>query len=164
MPVTIPRPGTRGVPFPRLIPKLFGGLVLPMFRRRRGGRTQGGVPALVLETVGARSGKVRHAMLGYLEDGPDAWLVVASLAGAARQPGWLYNLAHDPTATIEFGDGRRLRVEAETLEGAELERAWQRLEREAPEYPKYHAKTDREIPVVRLRAVPHEDGAGSPAA
>jgi hypothetical protein len=29
--------------------------------------------------------------------------------------------------------------------------AWQRLETEAPEYPKYRTKTDREIAIVRLR-------------
>lgn len=28
---------------------------------------------------------------------------------------------------------------------------WQRLEREAPEYPKYLSKTDREMAIVRLR-------------
>jgi hypothetical protein len=44
-------------------------------------------------------------------------------------------------------------VRAETLEGDDLAAAWERLGREAPEYPKYFTKTDREIPVVRLRAV-----------
>jgi hypothetical protein len=43
-------------------------------------------------------------------------------------------------------------VRAETLEGTDLAAAWERLEREAPEYPKYRTKTDREIAIVRLRS------------
>ena|SRR5215210_7634467 len=152
MSVTVPPRGTRGVTFPRLITRLFSRFTPGMFRRRPH-KTQGGIQTLLLETRGARTGKVRHAILGFLEDGPDAWLVVASLAGAARQPAWLHNLAGDPNATVEFSGGRRVDVTAETLTGAELDAAWKRLEAEAPEYPKYLAKTDREIPIVRLTRI-----------
>jgi len=151
MPVTVPPKGTRGVPFPRFVVRLGSRFAPGMFRRRQN-KTGGGVRTLLLETRGARTGKTRFAVLGYLEDGPSAWLVVASLGGAARQPGWLYNLAKEPTATIEFFGGSRVEVEAETLEGAELEAAWKRLETDAPEYPKYLTKTDRQIPIVRLTA------------
>jgi deazaflavin-dependent oxidoreductase (nitroreductase family) len=123
------------------------------FRRRHGGQSQGGLHALMLETVGARSGEPRSAMLGYVEEAPGSWLVVASLAGAARHPAWLYNLAREPRATIEFGDGRRVDIVAETLDGADLAAAWERLAIEAPEYGKYRSKTDRAIPVVRLVSV-----------
>lgn len=150
MSVTVPPGGTRGISFPRILVRLFSRFVPGMFRRRQH-RTGGGIPTLLLETRGAKSGKVRHAMLGFLEDGPDAWLVVASLAGASRQPNWLHNLAADPRATIEFHGGRRVDVDARTLVGDELDAAWKRLADEAPEYPKYHEKTDREIPVLRLQ-------------
>ena len=149
MSVTVPPKGSRGSRFPRLIPRLFGRFAAGMFRRRPQ-KTAGGIPTLLLETHGAETGKVRHAMLGYLEDGPDAWLVVASAAGASWHPSSLYNLAHEPQASIEFYGRRRVEVEARTLAGAELEAAWKRLADEAPEYPKYHEKTDREIPVLRL--------------
>jgi deazaflavin-dependent oxidoreductase (nitroreductase family) len=119
--------------------------------RRGGARTQGGISTLLLETVGARTGQRRQAVLGFLPDGDDAWLVVASLAGAARNPAWLHNLAVQPDATVQLDDGRRVDVRAETLEGPELAGAWQRLEREAPEYPKYLSKTDRPMAIVRLR-------------
>jgi deazaflavin-dependent oxidoreductase (nitroreductase family) len=122
------------------------------FRRRGGGHTQGGLHALILETVGAKSGEPRRAMLGYVEEEPGSWLVVASLAGASRHPAWLHNLARRPDAVIEFGDGRRIEVTAETLDGPQLDRAWGQLAQEAPEYVKYRTQTDREIPVVRLRA------------
>ena len=47
-------------------------------------------------------------------------------------------------------DGRRVQVVARTLEGQELDAAWTRIAREAPEYAAYLSKTDRAIPVVRL--------------
>ena len=105
----------------------------------------------MLETTGARSGQPRRAVLGYIEEPPDAWLVIASAVGSAHHPAWLYNLAKRPQATIEFGDGERVEVRAESLEGDELERAWARIAIDAPEYVKYRSKTDRELPVVRLR-------------
>jgi deazaflavin-dependent oxidoreductase (nitroreductase family) len=148
--VKVPPKGTRGFPFPRFLVRLGSRFTLGMFRRRPN-KTGGGIATLLLETHGAKSGKVRHAILGYLEDGPDAWLVIASLGGAARHPAWIYNLAKEPHATVEFYGGRRVDVEAETLTGADRDVAWKRLEVEAPEYVKYLEKTDREIPVLRLR-------------
>ena len=119
--------------------------------RRRGGPTQGGVQTLMLETIGARSGALRTAMLGFIEESEGSWLVIASLAGAARHPSWLHNLASMPDVTIEFADGRRVPVRAETLDGQELDAAWNLIAVEAPEYVKYRSKTDRPIPVLRLR-------------
>lgn len=150
MTVTVPPGGTRGTPFPRFMTRFANGMVLRQFRRR-GVRTQGGLPTLLLETVGARSGELRQSALGYLEQEDGSWLVMASMAGAARHPAWLYNLARQAEATIEFRGGPRTPVVAETLAGPELEQAWARIARDAPEYVKYRSKTDREIPVVRLR-------------
>ena len=70
MSVKVPPEGSRGATFPRFIPRLFGRLTAGMFRRRPN-KTGGGVPTLLLETKGAKSGKTRHAILGYLEEGSD---------------------------------------------------------------------------------------------
>jgi deazaflavin-dependent oxidoreductase (nitroreductase family) len=150
MTVVVPPGGSRGLRLPRFLGRLGNRWILRQFRKG-GARTQGGIETLLLETVGARSGQVRQAVLGFLPEGDDAWLVMASLAGAARQPAWLHNLAARPEASIQFDGGRRVDVRAETLAGPELIAAWERLEHEAPEYPKYRTKTDREIPIVRLR-------------
>jgi deazaflavin-dependent oxidoreductase (nitroreductase family) len=150
MSVKVPRRGNRGLRMPRFLTRLGNRMMLRQFRRG-GARTQGGIETLMLETVGAKSGEPRQAVLGFLAEGTDAWLVIASLAGAARNPDWLHNLAARPDATIELETGERIDVRAETLDGADLAAAWQRLQREAPEFPKYRAKTDREIPIVRLR-------------
>jgi deazaflavin-dependent oxidoreductase (nitroreductase family) len=150
MPVTVPPKGTRGVPFPRFLASFANRMVLRQFRRG-GLRTRGGLPTFVLKTVGARSGQPRQAALGFLEEEPGSWLVIASAAGASWHPGWVHNLAKQPEATIEFEDGRRVPVRAESLDGPELAAAWARIADEAPEYADYGSKTDREIPVVRLR-------------
>ena len=154
MAVTVPPAGTRGSRFPKfpgVLARFFSQMQRRMFRRSKGGRTQGGVPALILETIGAKSGQTRYAMLGFFEEDPRSRLVVASLAGSARNPSWLYNLARNPEATIELSDGRRFRVAATTLTGPELEAAWQKVSSEGPEYAKYLTVTDRTMSIVRLR-------------
>jgi deazaflavin-dependent oxidoreductase (nitroreductase family) len=148
--VKVPPGGTRGLRLPRFLARLGNRMMLRSFRRG-GARTQGGIETLMLETVGAQSGQARQSVLGFLPDGNDAWLVIASLAGAARNRAWLHNLAAQPDATIQFEDGDRVDVRAETLDGPDLAAGWQRLEREAPEFPKYRTKTDREMAIVRLR-------------
>ena len=154
MSVTVPPAGSRGSRFPKFpgfLARFFSRLQLRSFRRNKGGRTQGGVPTLILETIGAKSGENRYAMLGFIDEAPGSWLVVASLAGSARNPGWLHNLARNPEAAIELADGRRVRVSATTLVGPELEAAWQQVSMEASEYAKYLSVTDRAMPIVRLR-------------
>jgi deazaflavin-dependent oxidoreductase (nitroreductase family) len=151
MTVKVPPKGTRGTFFPRFLAAFGNRMSVGQFRRRGHAQTAGGVPAFLLETTGATSGQPRQAVLGYIEDGADAWLVIASAIGAARHPAWLHNLAKQPDAVVQFGDGRRVDVRAETLEGDDLARAWERIAIEAPEYLKYRTKTDREMPVVRLR-------------
>src|SRR5918999_3579491 len=105
--VRIPPKGTRGTRFPRFLAGFAGRMIGRQFRRRGGARTEGGLHAFMLETTGARSGQTRRAVLGYIEEPPDAWLVIASAVGSAHHPAWLYNLAKRPQATIEFGDGER---------------------------------------------------------
>jgi deazaflavin-dependent oxidoreductase (nitroreductase family) len=153
MTVRVPGKGTRGTPFPKFMARFGNGFVVRQFRRGRG-RTVRGMPTLILETRGAKTGQIRQAVLGYLAEPPDAWLVIPSASGANWNPAWLHNLAKDPNATIDFGDGRRVDVRAQTLEGPDLEAAWKRIDAEAKVYSNYRTKTDREIAIVRLRERP----------
>ena len=116
MSVRVPPSGTRGLRLPRFFARLGNGMMLRSFRKG-GARTQGGVETLMLETVGAKTGQVRQSILGYLPDGDDAWLVIASLAGTARNPAWLHNLAAQPEATIQLKDGRRIGVQPKRSKG-----------------------------------------------
>jgi deazaflavin-dependent oxidoreductase (nitroreductase family) len=153
MSVKVPGKGTKGTPFPKFMAKLGNGFVL---RRVRGGgmKGAGGMPVMVLHTRGAKTGQDRSVALGYIEEAPDSWLIVASTGGASWNPAWLHNLAKDPDAAIEFTGGRRVDVRGESLEGDALAAAWKRIEVDAPPYAAYRTKTDREITVVRLRARP----------
>src|SRR5918992_345632 len=62
--------------------------------------TAGGLHSFVVESKGARTGETRRAVLGYLEEGQDAWLVIGSMGGAPRNPAWVHNLEAEPSATV----------------------------------------------------------------
>jgi deazaflavin-dependent oxidoreductase (nitroreductase family) len=141
--------GTRGVTLPKL-PQPLMKVILPVanaFMRLRGAKL------LELTTIGARSGLPRTVTLGYFSDGKDAWLIVASNAGSAQHPAWYFNIARNPDQVWITVGGRKIHVRAESLKGAERAEAWRRIVAQAPGYGGYETKTDREIPVVRLRAV-----------
>lgn len=79
---------------------------------------------LRLKTFGRRSGRVRYAILGYYEDGPN--LVTMAMNGwGAPEPAWWLNLQAQPEATIELADGpRKVRGRAATPD--ERPRLWAR--------------------------------------
>ena len=109
-----------------------------------------GFPVVLLTTRGAKSNQERTTPLGGFEEGANAWLVVASLAGAARHPAWFLNMAAHPD-DIWLQVGReRFKVRAETLDGEDRVEALHRIAAISARYGRYQEKTDREIPVVRL--------------
>jgi deazaflavin-dependent oxidoreductase (nitroreductase family) len=116
--------------------------------RATGGRS--GKTALLLTTVGARSGEPRVASLRRFDEGDGRWLVVGSKGGAAQHPAWVHNLAKNPDRVwVEVGR-ERFKVTPQLVLGDERAVAWDRIVKEAPQFAGYLDKTDREIPVVRL--------------
>jgi deazaflavin-dependent oxidoreductase (nitroreductase family) len=122
-----------------------------------------GQPVLLLSTVGAKTGKLRQAVLcwfpdsdasdGDASDSDNSWLVVASGAGSAKHPARFVNMARHPDqVSIEIG-GRRIKVEPESLRGEERAATWRKVVALAPGYASYEKRTDREIPIIRLRTV-----------
>ena len=109
--------GTRGGRQPagfaaRLSNKVIAGRV------RKGGAKFLGFNALVLTTVGRKTGAERTTPVGWFP-GPDgSWLIVASAAGATGNPAWYYNLAAHPDQVQIEVDGRKVPVTAEQLHGA----------------------------------------------
>ena len=143
------RAGTRGARQPR------GGLLLRSVNKmaasriRRTGKMMG-FNALILTTVGARSGTERTHPVGWFSDQDGSWLIVASAAGAARNPAWYHNIAaHPDQVKIEL-NGRTIPVTAEQVHGAERDEAWQQITAAAPRFAQYQRKTDRELPIIRL--------------
>ena len=102
---------------------------------------------LVLETTGRRSGARRSTPLSFTTDG-DAFVVIASNGGAARDPDWYRNLQDDPDATVEVR-GAQVPVRAVTVTGGERDRLWRNAVRSYPGYAAYQVRAPREIPVVR---------------
>lgn len=113
-----------------------------------GGKMQGS-PVLLLETMGRKTGKKRTTPLLYLPDGRNM-VIVASKGGAAKHPAWWINLRANPETSVQVGP-RNLLVRAEETAGEDRERLWRRLVAMYPGYADYQRRTDREIPVVRLR-------------
>jgi deazaflavin-dependent oxidoreductase (nitroreductase family) len=122
-----------------------------MNRKIRHGRGKFmGMDALILGTVGRRSGQPRETPLAWFADGEDARLIVAS-GGGSQHPDWYINLmAHPDQASIELPGRDTVPVTPHRLDGADREQAWQRITAAQPRYAKYQRKSDREYPVIRL--------------
>jgi deazaflavin-dependent oxidoreductase (nitroreductase family) len=150
MTVKITPNGTRGFKAPR------GFRPLARFHARIyklvGGRGHGNM--VVVTTLGSRSGLERSSTVASFPEGEGKWLVVASMGGEARHPGWYVNLAKNPDHVFLQVGGKRFRVRPVSLHGAERAAAWTRITTEASNFAEYQTKTDREIPVVRLTREP----------
>ena len=110
-----------------------------------------GVPCLLLRTTGRRTGRSRTTALVYARDGDD-YLVVASLGGSDRAPGWLHNVRARPEVGIQIGR-RRFPARATVVDrgDADFARLWGLVnETNGGRYERYQARTSRPIPVVRL--------------
>jgi F420H(2)-dependent quinone reductase len=120
--------------------------------RATGGRVGGRIPGLpallLLDHVGAKSGRCRTTPLVYMPDG-DAFLVVASKGGHPRHPGWLHNLRAHPDTEVQVGR-ERVEVHAREATASESERLWPRAIEYNPAWGRYRERTTRQIPLVLL--------------
>ena len=112
------------------------------------GGTAYGVPVVLLESVGRKSGKQRTHPLLCGEDGENL-VVIASKGGVDRHPAWYLNLKAHPETTA-WWRGEKRSVRAREASGAERERLWKMMAGLYPEYENYQRRTDRQIPVVVL--------------
>lgn len=105
----------------------------PYLMRWSGGRigTGVGIPTLLLQTRGARTGRLRSNGVIYFHDG-DRVTVAASLAGAPTHPAWLHNLRADPQVHLN-GEPHR----AEIVPEADRERVWALADRVFPPFAMY---------------------------
>ena len=143
------RPGTRGARQPG------GRLMLWLNKwatrriRRNGGKVMG-ANALVLTTIGRKSGVERTTPVGWCPGEDGSWLIVAAAAGAPGNPAWYYNIAAHPDKVQAEVDGRKVAVIAEQLHHAERTQAWEQIIAAMPRFAQYQQKTDRELPIIRL--------------
>jgi F420H(2)-dependent quinone reductase len=113
-----------------------------------GHRVPGAPPMLLLDHVGAKSGKHRTTPLAYLGDGEDL-VLVASKGGSPRHPAWFHNLRANPDTTVQVGSGRRA-VRARVATAEERARLWPKVVEMYRGYRHYQRRTEREIPLVIL--------------
>jgi deazaflavin-dependent oxidoreductase (nitroreductase family) len=112
-----------------------------------------GMEHLLLQTIGRRSGNQHKVALPFWRDTDGHRIVVASFAGAPTDPAWFLNLS-DTTVNPEVlvrVQGGLFWMQAEILEGEDYAAIWDALVLDRPHYEDYKSKTDRVIPLVRLR-------------
>jgi deazaflavin-dependent oxidoreductase (nitroreductase family) len=126
-----------------------------------GHRVLGGMPTLLLQTTGRRSGVERVNALTYVKDG-DRWVVVASKGGSDTAPAWLHNVRAKPEVVVQVARRRFPAVASVmTADDPDYERLWRAANRvNGGRYDAYQAKTARQIPLVVL-APADQSGAGA---
>jgi hypothetical protein len=97
--------GTRGGRQPKGALMRWINMLVARRIARKGKMIGMGFDALVLITVGRKSGEERRSPLGWFPGEDGSWLIVA--AGAPKNPSWYYNLAATPTRfTLRSPAGR----------------------------------------------------------
>lgn len=104
---------------------------------------------VLLHHVGAKSGEARVSPLMSFPD-DDGWVIVASKAGAPQNPAWFHNLQAHPDTVIEYGT-ETIPVTASVIGQPERDERWARIIVTNPGFAGYEQRTDRTIPLVRLR-------------
>lgn len=117
--------------------------------RGRVGGSLVGMPVVILETTGRKSGETRRTMLTAPVVDGDTVVLVASYGGDSRHPAWYLNLTADPDVAIEM-NGRRREMRARVATPEEKAELWPRIVRSYRGYAGYQKRTDRDIPVVLL--------------
>jgi len=110
-----------------------------------------GVPTLLLQTTGRRSGATRTSSLVYARDGAD-YLLVASKGGADEPPAWLLNLEAKPEVGIQIGR-EQLQGRCRVIDPSDpgYPRLWKIVNQEnGDRYTAYQESTSRPIPVVAV--------------
>jgi len=126
-------------PLDRFVHRVTGGRVMV---------TRVMLPAIVLTTIGRRSGEPRDTPLATVPyDG--AFYVVGSNFGRANHPAWSWNLLDRPDAEISY-QGQRIPVRAELLDADEKAAVWPELTATWPLFDLYVQRSGRDLRVFRL--------------
>jgi deazaflavin-dependent oxidoreductase (nitroreductase family) len=106
------------------------------------------IPTALLETRGAKSGKLRRNAVIYFHDG-ERVTIVASKLGLPEHPAWFHNLVANPDVTFGGIPMRAMVIAGE----AERQRLWTLADQVFGPYAAYRreaAQANRTIPIVQL--------------
>lgn len=110
-----------------------------------------GLPVVMLTTTGAKSGEQRTMPLVATPYGDDI-AIIGSNYGQQRTPGWVYNVAASPSATVTYRDVA-VEVVARQLDDVEADRVFEAAARNYAGYGHYRQRADhRKIKVFALEA------------
>ena len=131
----------------------FNRRVIEEFRTNSGkvGGPFAGASMILLTTKGAKSGRTYTTPLVYSRDG-DRIVIIASKAGAPKNPDWYHNLVANPVITVEVGT-EKFQAKARVTSGAERERLYNAQAAQMPVFNEYRQKTKRDIPVFVLERI-----------
>jgi deazaflavin-dependent oxidoreductase (nitroreductase family) len=119
--------------------------------RANGGKSPTGGPMLLLTTTGARTGQARTTPMMFIP-GDQHLMVIASNAGATKNPDWYHNLLADPAVTVE-AEGEKYQANAVVPRGDERDELFAGVVEKYPFFGDHQAKAGRTIPVVVLERV-----------
>lgn len=120
--------------------------------RLTGGRIGGnlaGIDIVFVDTIGRKTGQVRTLPIACYTYGNDI-IISASNNGQDTDPVWWLNLKAQPEVDVQCGT-KRYRVRAEEITGDERMAAWEIVIKKNPVQAHHQQKTQRLIPLVRLR-------------
>ena len=132
--------------------RVVTGLHRAVFRVSRGrllGRA-GGMPVVILTTVGHRSGRKRRTILTAPLVEADRVVLVASYGGHSHNPRWYQNLLVHPEVGLTVAGKRERPMRARVAGRDERTDLWPRIVNAYPGYARYQERTDRRIPLVVL--------------
>jgi deazaflavin-dependent oxidoreductase (nitroreductase family) len=113
------------------------------------GRSGFGMPVVILETTGRKTGKKRTTTLtSPVQDG-DTVVLVASYGGDDRHPMWYLNLRDNPKVELTI-HGKTQPMNARVATAAEKKDLWPRVVEAYKGYAQYQTRTERDIPLVLL--------------
>jgi deazaflavin-dependent oxidoreductase (nitroreductase family) len=103
--------------------------------------------AMQLTTRGRKSGKERRVIVGYLEDGPNVF-VLAMNGWDEGHPAWWLNLEAHPDAVVQLPRQKPRPARAHLAVGSERDRLWQRWLDLEPDTSAYAGRRAVDTPVV----------------
>ena len=156
--ILVPVPYGRGVRPRAWLFRAVTALHRAVFRLTRGrllGRA-GGMPVVILTTIGHRSGRRRRTMLTAPVVDAERVVLVASYGGHSHNPHWFQNLLISPDVGVTMAGKPQRRMRARVADRTERAELWPQVVRAYPGYDRYQQKTDRLIPLVVVE--PHPEG------
>jgi len=142
-------------PFAKRMGKLFSKLNVWVYKLSFGklwNTAMGGYSVCIVGMIGKKSGKKIEIPLIHVPYGENK-IMVGSMGGLDRNPGWVYSVKANPEVTIT-ADGKKRQYTCRQVSDDEKRELWPHLTSIYPHYDSYQARTDRNIPVFLCEPKP----------